>query len=648
VTAKRLRAAAWFGGIAVAYFVGGTLGLQFAVVHQSATPVWPPTGIALAAFLLLGTRVWPAIFLPAFLLNATTAGSAATSLAIAAGNTLEGAVAAHLARRFAGGLQAFERPQHFLHLAAIVSAAAALSASIGVVSLAAAGYAAWAQAPAMWLTWWLGDVGGGLVVAPAIVLWSRRPRWKVSAARAGELTALLVAVVAIALVVFGPVLPVAARGSPIAFLCLPPLVWAAVRFGPRETATATALTCAVALAGTLHGLGPYGAASTRVALLLLQGYTVVTALMVLTLAAAITEQERVHRAIHHRDAHALSEAEAVAHIGSWTWDIGSDRVTFSEELYRVYGLEPGVPLGYETILSVIHPGDRARIDQAVRAALASGEPFALDYRVVPRAGTQRWLDGRARVVMGPRGAVRMVGTAQDVTERRLAEETSRAFLANAAHELRTPLTSVMGLSDLIAAVGRDLDQPLLAEYCEMLRRQGVRARRMISGLLDVSRMEQGLVEVSIQPVTLDEAVRRAADAVPAAAERAPEIDVPAGLAVSADPLRLEEALVNLLQNAYAYGGRRVGVTARARDEEVRLEVWDDGTGVAPGLVPHLFEPFSRGPEARLVEGSGLGLTIVRGLVQALGGRVFYEAREPQGARFVLSLRRASPPATSAA
>jgi signal transduction histidine kinase len=242
----------------------------------------------------------------------------------------------------------------------------------------------------------------------------------------------------------------------------------------------------------------------------------------------------------------------------------------------------------------------------------------------------------------------MVGTAQDVTERRRAEEASRAFLANAAHELRTPLTSVMGLSDLIAALGRSLDHPLLAEYCEMLRKQGVRARRMISGLLDVSRMEQGLLEVVIERVPVLDAVRRAADAIPGSAERGLEIDVPAGLAVYADPARLEEALVNLLQNAYAYGGRRVGVSASEHGDEVRLEVWDDGGGVPAGLVPHLFEPFSRGTETRPVEGSGLGLTIVRGLLQALGGRVWYESRRPGGARFVLSLRKASSAATSAA
>jgi len=231
----------------------------------------------------------------------------------------------------------------------------------------------------------------------------------------------------------------------------------------------------------------------------------------------------------------------------------------------------------------------------------------------------------------------MVGTCQDITDRRRSEEASRAFLANAAHELRTPLTSVMGLSDLISGLGRTLQQPLLEEYCEMLRKQGLRARRLISGLLDVSRMEQGLLEVRLERVPLGDLTHRAADAVARAPERRLHIDVPESLAAQADPLRMEEVLVNLLQNAFAYGGPQVGVCGSASGAEVVVRVWDDGDGVPDELVPHLFQPFARGTAARNVEGSGLGLTIVHGLVQAQGGRVWYEPRQPNGAQFVVSL-----------
>jgi PAS domain S-box-containing protein len=635
----RWREAAWLAVVAVACFTAGKLGFHMAVVHESASAVWPPAGIALAAALLRGPRVWPAVFVPAFLVNQTAAGSALTALAIAGGNTLEALVAARLMHVLAGGAQALESPRRVLRFALAAAAGAALGATIGVGSLALFRFAGWGQAPVLWLTWWLGDLSGALVVAPPIVLWALRPRWNAGPARLLEAGLLAVVVVLSGLLVFGPLLPERAQGSPIAFLCLPPLVWAAFRFGPRETVTATALMCAIAVAGTLERLGPYGPAGPRVALLLLQGYTVVTALMVLSLAAAVAEQESTHRMVHDRDAQALSEAQAVAHIGSWSWDIPSDTVTWSDELFRIMGLPASTKISYETFLSTLHPGDRARVDEVVRRSFASGDPFVFDHRIVRPDGLERWVHARGRVVMGAQGPVRMVGTGQDVTEQRRTAEAGRAFLANAAHELRTPLTSIMGLIDLVAGVGRTAGLPLLDEYCDMLRKQGVRARRLISGLLDVSRMEQGLLEINMQCVPVLEAVRRSADAVAQAAERPLQVDVPDSLAVQADPLRLEEALVNLLQNAYVHGGSSVGVAAVANGDDVHLEVWDDGAGVPADLLPHLFEPFARGLEARNVEGSGLGLTIVRGLVQAQGGRAWYEPRQPRGARFLISLGR---------
>ena len=130
--------------LAACYFVVGKLSLSLALVHASASPVWPPTGIALAAFVLLGRSAWPAILTGAFLVNLTTEGSAATSLGIAVGNTLEGMTGAWLVRRFAGGSGAFDRPQDvfkFLMLAGLV--ATATSPSLGVTSLCLGGYAQW-------------------------------------------------------------------------------------------------------------------------------------------------------------------------------------------------------------------------------------------------------------------------------------------------------------------------------------------------------------------------------------------------------------------------------------------------------------------------------------------------------------------------
>src|SRR2546422_558253 len=169
-----------FTVLAAVYFVAGKLGLRLAFVHASATAVWPPTGIAIAAFLILGLRAWPAILVGAFLVNLTTAGSVATSIGLGIGNTLEGVAGAYLVNRFAGGRNAFERAPDVFRFALVAALlCTTLSATVGVTTLAVRGYAHWAGYRPIWLTWWLGDVAGGVVGGPGLVLWVCPPpgRW---------------------------------------------------------------------------------------------------------------------------------------------------------------------------------------------------------------------------------------------------------------------------------------------------------------------------------------------------------------------------------------------------------------------------------------------------------------------------------------
>ena len=167
--------------LAAVYFVAAKLGLRFAFVHPSATAVWAPTGIALAAFLISGNRVWPAIFVGAFLANLTTAGSVLTSLGIAAGNTLEGWAGAWLLRRYGGGRGALQTPRGVFTFALLAAAlSTTVSATIGVACLTLAGRVDATDLGPVWLTWWLGDASGDLgdlgdlIVAPVILAWHSR------------------------------------------------------------------------------------------------------------------------------------------------------------------------------------------------------------------------------------------------------------------------------------------------------------------------------------------------------------------------------------------------------------------------------------------------------------------------------------------
>ena len=167
-----------------------------------------------------------------------------------------------------------------------------VSATLGVGSLALGGYVPWERFGAIWLTWWLGDVAGAILVTPVLVLWATSPRPWIARGRGREAVLLLASLVLVGVVVFNGPFP-ALYG--LAFLCAPPLVWTAFRFGPRESATAIAVLSGLAIGGTLRGLGPFNTESPNESLLLLQVYMVTMAAMAVPLAAVVAERQRAEQ-----------------------------------------------------------------------------------------------------------------------------------------------------------------------------------------------------------------------------------------------------------------------------------------------------------------------------------------------------------------
>jgi len=289
------------GALALIYFVAGKLSLQLAFLHKSASPVWPPAGIALAALLVLGFRVWPALFVGAFLVNLTTLGNIWTSLGIASGNTLEALCGAWLVNRFAGGARVFDRPQDVFKFALAALIGTTVSPTFGVSSLAVGGFAQWSSYWPVWLTWWLGDASGVLVIAPLLLLWSvpaTQRKW--NRKQVLEVSVLLLLLVVLAETVFGGWLPISARNYPVSFICGPIVIWTAFRFTPRETATGIFILSAIAIWGTLNGFGPFILQSENQSLLMLQLWTAALTITAMAIAAAITERNRTQVALEQQ------------------------------------------------------------------------------------------------------------------------------------------------------------------------------------------------------------------------------------------------------------------------------------------------------------------------------------------------------------
>src|SRR5262245_41684375 len=284
--------------VACGYFALGRLGLA-AGGFTEASALWPSSGFALASMLLFGRGVWKAILVGAFIEHASSTGQIAASMLVATGNMLEAVVGALLVERAAGGYLAFKRADHvfrFVGIATFISTP--ISAAFGALAQTLMGVAPWTAFAFLSRTGWLAHLCGILVVSPAMILWATnrfsRGRWL----HFFEGMVLLVMIVAVGLIVFAGWFPADVQSYPLEFLFVPLLLWAAFRFGRRQTATTTLIMSTMAVWGTRHGYGPFVRDSIYETLLLVQAYTTVMAITGLVMATALSEHRNALTKLH--------------------------------------------------------------------------------------------------------------------------------------------------------------------------------------------------------------------------------------------------------------------------------------------------------------------------------------------------------------
>ena len=667
--------------LTVVYFAAGKLGLSLAVVNDSTSAVWPPAGLAMGAMLILGPRVWLAVAVGAFLVNVTTSQLVGASLLIAVGNTCEALAGWWLVTRVAAGTAAFERPYRTLRFALFGGALSPLiAATVGTIALWWSGQAVTADLDAVWLTWWLGDAVGILLVTPILVMWASPPKKRWSTPRTVEVLCVALTVAVTSWIVFGDT--AFGRSSyPLPFLTVPVLMWPAFRLGSRETALATALMSVVAIVGTINDFGPFARSSPNESLLFLQAFVGVWMVVMLAVAAEVETRQDVEGAMRllndqleervrlrtdelRRMRDRLVDAQRVANVGSWEWDVQTNTIWWSEELYRLFGLRPSTPLTYESYLQLLHADDRARMESAVGKSLADRRPFSVEHRVVWPDGSIRTIHGDGHVICDESGGVvRMVGTGRDITDLRQAEEArlerireqaarveaedaNRAkdeFLATLSHELRTPLNAALGWTQML----RDaLDNPSARQRAVDAIVRNLQAQaRLVSDMMDLSHITLRTLRLEQAPVDMVEVVRCAADSLRATVSakgltieaRIPDTPV----YVLGDEGRLQQVVWNLLSNSAKFSreGGAVSITLTLDSDVVRLTVEDQGEGIEPDFIPHLFDRFRQADSSSTREhgGLGLGLAIARHLVEAHGGRIEAANRPGGGAVFTVIL-----------
>ena len=350
----------------------------------------------------------------------------------------------------------------------------------------------------------------------------------------------------------------------------------------------------------------------------------------------------------------LVRAQTIAHVGSWQWNLVEDKLIWSAETYRIFGIPPDQPTTLATFAACLHPDDGERVMAAWKAALA-GTPYDIEHRIVAN-GQVKWVRERAEMVFADGCAVAAHGAVQDISELKAAEAATHEalnqaqylaqaksdFLANMSHEIRTPLNAVLGL----AQIGmRENEGRKSGETCGRILESGRHLLGVINDILDFSKIEAGKLAIETRPLALaaaaDHAISLLADT---AAGKG--LTLSSSLAdnlpgwVMGDALRLGQILINLVGNAIKFtatGEVRLTVT---RDADLTsFAITDTGIGMSPEQVERLFTAFEQadGSTTRQYGGSGLGLAISRQLARLMGGDIEVASTSGHGSTFTLRL-----------
>ena len=411
------------------------------------------------------------------------------------------------------------------------------------------------------------------------------------------------------------------------------------------------------------------------------------------IARDITEQKQARKALDEALAR-LKLALDAARLGDWSWDAQTDILNMSETAADIFGIPPGPRMSWDAMSELLHKEDRQMARVAVDEALAKHTDYDVEYRVTRNGNSEVWVSSKGRGIYADNGTiVGMLGFVQDISTRksneetlrkqaeelrtlnesvtrlyqtatkaraeaekaaaenerlyRQAEESSRLkeeFLATISHELRTPLSAILGWTRMLR-MGQ-LSPENSAKALDTIERNARAQSQLVDDLLDVSRIITGKLRMDVRPSDPSSFIDAAVEAVRPAAEakgvRVQKVIDTGPISIPGDPVRLQQVVWNLLSNAIKFTprGGRVQIRSERVNSHLEIVVSDTGQGISPDFLPHVFDRFRQADQktSRQHGGMGLGLAIVRHLVEMHGGTVSANSEgEGKGATFTVSL-----------
>lgn len=287
-------------GFAVLYHMAARLGLRMAYVQANTSPVWPPTGIAIAALMLFGLNLWPGITLGVLVGSVLTGAPVSLAFGMALGNTLEAVIAVYFLKRILHFHDVLDRLNDVIGLTVVALITTAISATIGTSTLILVTETPSSAFFDIWITWWIGDLLGALVVAPFILVWMKRFSLREIRKSIAESIGLILLLMFITWYVFSKTPPIDVTHQAMIYVIFPFIIWAALRFGQHGATAGIVLISAIAIWGTVNGTGPFAQESINESLILLQTFMGVVSLTSLILAATTIERRKATQALQQR------------------------------------------------------------------------------------------------------------------------------------------------------------------------------------------------------------------------------------------------------------------------------------------------------------------------------------------------------------
>lgn len=347
----------------------------------------------------------------------------------------------------------------------------------------------------------------------------------------------------------------------------------------------------------------------------------------------------------------LSEAEAIGRMGHWHWLIGEDHISWSEEIFRIFGVDQNrfVP-SINRLNDFIHKRDLGRVVQVFQRAIIEEQNYDMEFRIVRPGGDTRFIHCEGRCEKDDNGEViALYGIMQDMTERMLYEQELKEakdaseqayaaksrFLANMSHELRTPLNAIIGFAEMMVGqmLGPIFNEKYL-EYASNIKESGEHLLDLISDILDMSKIEAGKYTLDLEEVSVNAIIRRAVNMIEGRAMeegirlRTNEIENDDVLLV-ADRRAITQVFINLLSNAVKFTkkGGQVWIECEKSNDYVTFKVCDNGIGIPPNKLASVLKPFEQvsSQYTRDHEGTGLGLSITKELIELHGGNISIES-----------------------